>query len=1212
MASAPGKADFFECLTGAIAKAKSGASVDAAEADAALEALGTFRSEFSALVASMQGLGAAPIDLDLIDRTAASYGDLCRAVVPFACTELTRDAVIVPVCEFGLVGLQDQQAAILPAWHPIRLYERRVKLGRMAEIASEIRRERGLMDGHASEAKRLRIIADEHRLPEALVVGQEPYHVVDSLMGYGLAVSERHEGTNRTSLDGSAELASTTFLGVVDDYLELNPHEEANLSTAIYGAESTHLPRLLTDGIEGRMKSNRDLRCELFITHDREQELREIYAVQNAILKERGTAGDGGFLSRLRVGVLPNRGRSGRASSRADIDVVLLHDAYQNISRIDWNLEKGSAGEMPVASDLDDWIAPRVPEFEEGPGDNRRLAMSLGVSRPPRLVGHFLDLCYLARRNHTHIPDGQHASPVRTARWRMDDTSLGQIGHVVKSAHDLGEWVVSIDRMSTRAMLQSFGIEVIRDIPAKASDHRILVSASKPSEALRRRITQRFQLFHGLRLLDQADAQAGAAIATVVRVAGQKLLGANRSANAANEIIGLAAAARIVEGELLGAGHAGKPIWISLDEAKAAFEMTGKVADAVALTVDLDGSRPMLSMVIVEAKCVETAGLTEQAKASREQTVSSVRDMTEHLVQNGDAADKRCRCCDVLHLMASKPEFRAALPDPKQRRRFVEAMLRGEVDVEVRGLSVVVAHDASDDQIMKRDLDFSEDATAPSLQIVLSRRELSELLTDGTSPFDLSGYLSWTEAVSDADAGIEATVSEPPAQPDAARLTAPEPEAPMGPAAELYQESTSEDADGEPIPCDGDLKPLSAFPAPVAEFIASAARRPQAREDAEAVAAEADRMADAIQDALLQYGMEARFHDDPSTITPNGTLFRFKGHKTLTERSVRARLSEMHTTHGIDVVYLRPGKGWLGLFVSAEKRRTVHLANLWMEANWPETAPVANTSILLGGREDDGRPLWLNLGSEHDGQPEHAPHTLIAGETGSGKGNLLQSILLQLAATNDPRNLRIELIDPKQGADFFWLEPVPHLDGEIVTTPEDSVQTLKELVIEMNRRYDLIVGAKTRNIDEYNRRASEADRLPRIVVAHDEMASWMQGDEDYRKAVEAALTDLASKSRAAGIHMILVTQRASQEAIPPSVRENMGNRLCLKVASDKGSRLALGVGGAEDLLGKGHLAAGLPGDAPSGSDFHIAQVPFISSDDLLAMGELIGRSWREG
>lgn len=1210
VASVAEEVDIFDRLITAMTDAKSGTSVDPAEAEAALQALRAFRALFSNLIESMQQLGKTPLNLGLIDRVATSYGDLCRAVAPFARTEQARDAVIVPICEFGLVKLQDEQAAILPAWHPIRLYERRVKFGRMAEIAGEVLREHGQMEGHGNEAKRIKIIADEHRLPGALFIDKKPYQVVDSLMGYGLAVSEHHEKSNRTSLEGSAEMASWTFLGVVDDYLELNPHEEASLSTAIYGAESTRLPRLLTDGIETRMKSNRNLRCELFITHDREQQLRDIYTVQNAILKERGTAGDGGFLSRLRVGVLPTENRSSHGGDRADIDVVLLHDAYQGISQIDWILDSGSADDMPDAADLDDWFAPRLPEFNEGPGDDRRLTMALGVSRPPRLIGHYMNLCFLAQRNNTQIENGKHARPVRTATWRKDDNRIGEVGHIVESAHDLGEWVVSIDRMSTRAMLQSFGIEVIRDIPARASEHRILVSASKPSDALRRRITQRFQLFHGLRLLDEALEQADSSIATVVRVAGQKLLGANRSTNAANEIIGLAAAARLVEGELLRSCRAETPVWISLDEAKAVFEMTGLIADAVALTVDLECHRPKLNMVVVEAKCVETVGVTKEAIKSREQTVSSVKDLVEHLVQNEDAADKRCRCCDILHMMAAKPEFRAAFPTAEARGRFVEAMLRGGVDVEVRGLSVVVAHDASDDQIASREIDFSDDASAPSQQLILSKRELSELLTEGTSPLDLTQHFSWEKVPMSAVALWRSENGRGPvdAPPDTTRSDSPGSSSSEATFKRQLDEEGSK-AEEAAAPRDTNLNTLTAFPAAVAVFIAEAAQRPQAREDAEAINVEADRMANAIQDALIQYGMEARFHEEPFTITPNGTLVRFKGHKTLTERSLRAKLSELHTTHGINVVYLRPGKGWLGLFVSAERRRTVHLANLWMEATWPETTPVSNASILLGGREDDGRPLWLNLDGDHDGQPEHAPHTLIAGETGSGKGNLLQSMLLQLAATNDPKNLSIKLIDPKQGADFFWLEPVPHMDGEIVATPGEAVKTLKELVIEMNRRYDLIVGAKTRNINGYNRKVSETDRLPRIVVAHDEMASWMQGDEDYRKAVEAALTDLASKSRAAGIHIILITQRASQEAIPPSVRENMGNRLCLKVASDKGSKLALGVDGAEDLLGKGHLAAGLPGDAPSGSDFYIAQVPFISEDDLVEMGELIGRSW---
>lgn len=1197
--------DFFERLEGSIEQGR-GDTIDAEDADAALQALQALRDTLSTVVEALHQRNSRMFDLDLIDRATAAYGSLCRAVTPCAKTRVLRDEIVVPICEFGLLRLKDEQKAIVPGWHPIRLFERRAKLLRMATVAKAICEERGALAGRENEVEDLLRIALDHRLPEAIVVGGAPYHIVESKMGYGLAVSGADDRTHQTSVEGSAEMAAETFLSVVDNYLELNPHEEANLSTAIYGTQSTGLPRLLTDGIEDRMKRNRDLRCELFITHDRNEQLRDIYAVQNAALRERGSSGDGGFLARLRVGVLPTHDRGPRNGARADIDVVLLHDAYQGNSDVAWELANGSADMMPDEINLDDWFAPRVPQFTNGPGDVRRLSMRLSVSRPPKVVGYFSNLCYLAQGSNTQIRSDQHAHPVRTARWDADSNRIGEIGHIVSHAHELGEWVVSVDQMSTRAMLQSFGIEVIRDIPARNSNHRILVSASKPSVALHRHIADRFKGFHGLPLQGEATAKATDAIRTIIRAAGQKILGASRSPNAANEIIGLAAAVNLSEDGLTRAGSQRKPIWLSLDETKSILGGTGKIADAVAFDIDLSGDRPQLNILVVEAKCVEVAAVSEQMKGSREQTVSSLKALNGQIGHNDDMAEKRSRCSSILGLMAAKPEYGEALSSGADLRSFESAMLQGDVDVSLRGLSVVVAHDALDGQIPRKEIDFGEEAGSPALQVVMDQRELSNLLVDGKAPVDLTEHLQRT-TLSPDESGVNHSAPEP-------GMPSPIADENGHASSDLVEEDSPDEPKEESVEPPAEvsapvLEPLSAFPAAVANFLAEAAQRPQAREDAEAVVQEAEATARAIQDALTQYGMEAVFHDDPFTITPNGTLVRFKGHRTLTEKSIRLKLSELHTTHGVDVVYIRPGRGWLGLFVQAERRRTVHLPNLWMEANWRETAPRSNASILIGSREDDGRPLWLNMDADHDEQPQHGPHTLIAGETGSGKGNLLQSILLQLAATNDPRHMRIKLIDPKQGADFFWLEAVPHMDGDIVATPDDAVQTMKELVAEMDRRYELITGAKTRNIEAYNSKVSEDERLPRIVVAHDEMASWMQGNEDYRKAVEAALTDLASKSRAAGIHMVLVTQRASQEAIPPSVRENMNNRLCLKVASDKGSKLALGVSGAEDLLGRGHLAASLPGDAPSGSDFYIAQVPFISEDDLEILGELIRDSW---
>ncbi|MFZ3583583.1 FtsK/SpoIIIE domain-containing protein, partial [Loktanella sp. DJP18] len=575
-----------------------------------------------------------------------------------------------------------------------------------------------------------------------------------------------------------------------------------------------------------------------------------------------------------------------------------------------------------------------------------------------------------------------------------------------------------------------------------------------------------------------------------------------------------------------------------------------------------------------------------------------------------EPATKRSACRDLLRLLVAKPELDIAIPHADDRTRFAESLLRGDVNVTVRGCSVVVIHDQRTDQTSGWPvrLDGGED----SWQHALGPENLSAIMAGSfvcqdtgylfSSPQKISAETDTPEhesspAPTSVIPGIEDPISDSSA-PNEKHSADPGPESP-------------EVADLASAECEVETaaRGLAAFPPLIAEHLAKMGARPEALEGRGDVEAEAQRMAQELQAALVENGVQADFHDPAFTTTPNGTLIRFRGHKTLTEKAIRAKSSELRTTYGIDVAYIRPGLGWVGVFVAASKRRLVHVSELWTHAKWRPEAPTGNVSLLLGRREDNGGPLWLNLDSAHGDQPQHAPHTLIAGETGSGKGNLLQSILLQLAATNDPKNLRLKLIDPKAGADFFWIADVPHLDGGITATSDEATKVFKDLVTEMNHRYELFGENKARDIDQYNARVSGENRLPRIVVAHDEIASWMIGSDTYRQSVEAALTDLAMKARAAGIYIILITQRASQDAIPPNIRENLGNRLCLKVASDRGSVLALGEPGAENLLGRGHLAASLSGDNPSGAPFFIAQVPFISQQDLERFGELIVRSW---
>lgn len=288
----------------------------------------------------------------------------------------------------------------------------------------------------------------------------------------------------------------------------------------------------------------------------------------------------------------------------------------------------------------------------------------------------------------------------------------------------------------------------------------------------------------------------------------------------------------------------------------------------------------------------------------------------------------------------------------------------------------------------------------------------------------------------------------------------------------------------------------------------------------------------------------------------------------------------------------------------------VPLASTWLDAAWPEGPATSMTSFILGIREDDGSALWLNFEGEFAGYAQHGPHTLIAGGTGSGKGVLTQSIILQIISFNDPRHAELLLIDPKKGVDFAWLKGAPHLRRPIVTDVAASRAVFNELVALMDERYEMLERAGVPNISEFNATRAPADRLARVFVIHDEMGAWMAEHADYSEAVVGAVASLAMKGRAAGIHLTLITQRADVKAVLGALRDNMGNRLCLKVQNATGSGMVLGHGGAEKLLGRGHLAAALDNQQPpAGQQHFVLQVPFAATPDIARLAQAAITHW---
>lgn len=349
-----------------------------------------------------------------------------------------------------------------------------------------------------------------------------------------------------------------------------------------------------------------------------------------------------------------------------------------------------------------------------------------------------------------------------------------------------------------------------------------------------------------------------------------------------------------------------------------------------------------------------------------------------------------------------------------------------------------------------------------------------------------------------------------------------------------------------------------------------------------------DRVTEMTKQALGAMGLRPSFVS--SVLTPNSALLKFAGGPRFTVDSVNRKRSEFLTTHGLNVVSVRPEPGAIVISIARPEREVVKLDDVW--SRWqPQATDTCNSKLAIGVRESDGAILFL------EPETRHAPHTLIAGSTGSGKSVLMQNILLAIGKTNTPAQAEVVLIDPKLGVDYFAFDDMPHMREPTITNIERSLVVLSGLVEEMERRYRQFKSVRVANLNAFNRRVPEQDRLPIVWLIHDEFSEWMMVDE-YKTAVSSIVSRLGVKARAAGIYLVFAAQRPDANVMPMQLRANLGNRLILRVDSVGTSEIALGESGGEQLLGRGHMIAKLDGEP----GLQFAQVPYVDIERV-SMGE---------
>jgi S-DNA-T family DNA segregation ATPase FtsK/SpoIIIE len=682
---------------------------------------------------------------------------------------------------------------------------------------------------------------------------------------------------------------------------------------------------------------------------------------------------------------------------------------------------------------------------------------------------------------------------------------------------------------------------------------------------------------------DRAHSLARRFIDDANRISGDIVLRAAKRGRNASELIGIVLSSFLVQHEL---GTFKKVGWYFLDDySEWLGQREEQIADLLVLQPEVVDGVMRLTVVVTEAKYIVEPALTECRRESQKQLRDTVRRIRDALFGAPKRLDRTLWLSRFSDLLLSGIPYAAA--DTLSLGDFRRALRDGSCHINVRGYSHVFVSGPSDSGDISDFVEVSD--CENSFQEVYSRTKTRALLAayaDNVSPGTLRESVVENDVIRRREftqtseiTRLPVSVPKPtfrPLPPEGANGAGPTPPQPV---------TASTPTSGSDQP-----PPMSEWSTPdVAPLIAK-------HQDTNAAPADEsewqNQTVSRMRSALQQFQLNSKLLG--TVLTPNAILLKFQGATNMTVDHILKRRSEFLTTHGLNIISVRPEAGAVSVAVARPNRQVLQMLDVW--SRWHPATTHGNVKLLIGVQEENSELLFIS-------PADNAPHTLIAGTTGSGKSVLVQNILLAIACTNTPIQSKIILIDPKRGVDYFAFADLPHLDGGIIDEQGAAIEKLTNLVGEMDRRYEVLRRNKVGDIYRLNAKSDASEHLPYLWIIHDEFAEWMMTDT-YRDAIANIVSRLGVKARAAGIFLFFAAQRPDADVMPMQLRANLGNRLVLKVDSEGTSEISLGErnGGAERLLGKGHLAAKLV-NVPS---ITFAQVPLISDEDIAQLVSALG------
>lgn len=815
----------------------------------------------------------------------------------------------------------------------------------------------------------------------------------------------------------------------------------------------------------------------------------------------------------------------------------------------------------------------------------------------------------------------------------------------INNLHKVAHWVVTSNNLIDRRQLIGDQIKIVRYKNDARTGKTSIVSSKIPTDLLSERIANRIMEISRRESEAGCRTMANAVLEASYKISGYVALRSARQDRNANEIIGLVLSnwLALAEGQYLATNQGEETLATGsflLDDFEALASNSKRRADLFCMTLSKKNGRCILHLCITEAKFCGTQSCSEMKSKSQEQLLATMKWLSRVLSDTGSnlAQIERpiwfSRFADMVMLF-SKADIVGKSVKSDDIISFADSVNRGDFDLTINGISHVFIHDLDRNAEVERIGQNKEESNA--YQVVLGTEDIANLLKlllerkdEYSHVVRIFKELGFTPSFHNVNLvkpwEWEAKLAEGMIVP-ANKVT------------DSTQTNFVSDEEEREI---GFATPLVKEPDVVQEQRGRIQRERSSEEDQNAVLSSAiskqhsssstfkpnfvtegifaPSFADCVslRGGVLSYSQEKEEWAKKATnnlkyfllgkgipakikrykITPNGCLVAFEGEEKLNTREISNLQEALLSTRAINIVFAKPMPGEFLIFFNdaSGRRESVSMWTAWNRRTECSRKAGINLSFIVGFKETDGELLYLN-------PIEHDPHTLIAGTTGSGKTVLMQTMLLDMAATNPSSKLKFYIIDPKGGLDYIPITRLPHMAAPLICEKDEAKVLLQKIVDEMERRYKLFASASAKNLERYNSVVRKEDQLPVLFVIHDELPNWMVQPE-YAKSVTSVVTQLATKSRAAGIYLIFLAQRPDKEVLPMQVRDNLGNRLVLKLPANT-SEIALGEKGAENLLGKGHMVAKL------GNALNYVQVPYLNDDEIAEAVDAISSADRE-